>query len=394
MSTTVSRGVRAPIIRQGDDIVAIVADSVLRAAQEEGFSINDRDVVCVTESVVARADGNFATVDDVASDVRAKFPKGHIGVVFPIQSRNRFAVLLSGIARGAKEITLQLSYPSDEVGNHLISEDALDASGVNPWTDVLSESEFESHFGRPSHPFTGMDYVAYYRQLIEAEGAKARIIFANHPEAILAYTHDAIAADIHTRARTARLIKAAGGENVYTLADILSKPVNGSGFNPQYGLLGSNRATDDVIKLFPKNAQQVAEAIQKEMLARTGKRVEAMVYGDGAFKDPVGKIWELADPVVSPGFTEGLNGLPNELKLKYLADNDLRDLSGKALEDAVRDAIRKKSREDNRRVMASMGTTPRRLTDLIGSLCDLTSGSGDKGTPVILVQGYFSNYAD
>ncbi len=394
MSTTVSRGVRAPIIRQGDDIVAIVADSVLRAAQEEGFSINDRDVVCVTESVVARADGNFATVDDVASDVRAKFPKGHIGVVFPIQSRNRFAVLLSGIARGAKEITLQLSYPSDEVGNHLISEDALDASGVNPWTDVLSESEFESHFGRPSHPFTGMDYVAYYRQLIEAEGAKARIIFANHPEAILAYTHDAIAADIHTRARTARLIKAAGGENVYTLADILSKPVNGSGFNPQYGLLGSNRATDDVIKLFPKNAQHVAEAIQKEMLARTGKRVEAMVYGDGAFKDPVGKIWELADPVVSPGFTEGLNGLPNELKLKYLADNDLRDLSGKALEDAVRDAIRKKSREDNRRVMASMGTTPRRLTDLIGSLCDLTSGSGDKGTPVILVQGYFSNYAD
>lgn len=394
MSTTVSRGVRAPIIRQGDDIVAIVADSVLRAAQEEGFSINDRDVVCVTESVVARADGNFATVDDVASDVRAKFPKGHIGVVFPIQSRNRFAVLLSGIARGAKEITLQLSYPSDEVGNHLISEDALDASGVNPWTDVLSEAEFESHFGRPSHPFTGMDYVAYYKQLIEAEGAKARIIFANHPEAILAYTHDAIAADIHTRARTARLIKAAGGENVYTLADILSKPVNGSGFNPQYGLLGSNRATDDVIKLFPKNAQQVAEAIQKEMLARTGKRVEAMVYGDGAFKDPVGKIWELADPVVSPGFTEGLNGLPNELKLKYLADNDLRDLSGKALEDAVRDAIRKKSREDNRRVMASMGTTPRRLTDLIGSLCDLTSGSGDKGTPVILVQGYFSNYAD
>lgn len=394
MSTTVSRGVRAPIIRQGDDIVAIVADSVLRAAQEEGFSINDRDVVCVTESVVARADGNFATVDDVASDVRAKLPKGHIGVVFPIQSRNRFAVLLSGIARGAKEITLQLSYPSDEVGNHLISEDALDASGVNPWTDVLSEAEFESHFGRPSHPFTGMDYVAYYKQLIEAEGAKARIIFANHPEAILAYTHDAIAADIHTRARTARLIKAAGGENVYTLADILSKPVNGSGFNPQYGLLGSNRATDDVIKLFPKNAQQVAEAIQKEMLARTGKRVEAMVYGDGAFKDPVGKIWELADPVVSPGFTEGLNGLPNELKLKYLADNDLRDLSGKALEDAVRDAIRKKSREDNRRVMASMGTTPRRLTDLIGSLCDLTSGSGDKGTPVILVQGYFSNYAD
>lgn len=394
MSTTVSRGVRAPIIRQGDDIVAIVADSVLRAAQEESFSINDRDVVCVTESVVARADGNFATVDDVASDVRAKFPKGHIGVVFPIQSRNRFAVLLSGIARGAKEITLQLSYPSDEVGNHLISEDALDASGVNPWTDVLSEAEFESHFGRPSHPFTGMDYVAYYKQLIEAEGAKARIIFANHPEAILAYTHDAIAADIHTRARTARLIKAAGGENVYTLADILSKPVNGSGFNPQYGLLGSNRATDDVIKLFPKNAQQVAEAIQKEMLARTGKRVEAMVYGDGAFKDPVGKIWELADPVVSPGFTEGLNGLPNELKLKYLADNDLRDLSGKALEDAVRDAIRKKSREDNRRVMASMGTTPRRLTDLIGSLCDLTSGSGDKGTPVILVQGYFSNYAD
>ena len=394
MSTTISRGVRAPIIRKGDDIVAIAVDSVLAAAKQEGFSINEKDVVCVTESVVARADGNFASVDDIAADVRAKFPSGHVGVVFPIQSRNRFAICLKGIARGAKKVTVQFSYPSDEVGNHLIDLDTLDASGVDPWRDVLSIDEFNKHFGKPCHPFTGMDYVQYYTDIIEGEGAEAEMIFANSAAAIVNYTKDVLAADIHTRERTARLIKNAGGENVYKMSDILSAPVNGSGYNPEYGLLGSNRATDDDIKLFPKNAQQVAEGIQKLMLERTGVKVEAMVYGDGAFKDPVGKIWELADPVVSPGYTDGLNGLPNELKLKYLADNDLKHLSGKELEDAVREAIRKKSREDNKRVMASMGTTPRRLTDLIGSLCDLTSGSGDKGTPIILVQGYFNNYAD
>ena len=329
MSTTISRGVRAPIIRKGDDIVAIAVDSVLAAAKQEGFSINEKDVVCVTESVVARADGNFASVDDIAADVRAKFPSGHVGVVFPIQSRNRFAICLKGIARGAKKVTVQFSYPSDEVGNHLIDLDTLDASGVDPWRDVLSIDEFHKHFGKPCHPFTGMDYVQYYTDIIEGEGAEAEMIFANSAAAIVNYTKDVLAADIHTRERTARLIKNAGGENVYKMSDILSAPVNGSGYNPEYGLLGSNRATDDDIKLFPKNAQQVAEGIQKLMLERTGVKVEAMVYGDGAFKDPVGKIWELADPVVSPGYTDGLNGLPNELKLKYLADNDLKHLSGK-----------------------------------------------------------------
>ena len=382
--STISRGVRAPIIRKGDDIVAIAVDSVLAQAEKEGFSINEKDVVCVTESVVARADGNFASVDDIAEDVKAKFPSGHVGVVFPIQSRNRFAICLKGIARGAKKVTVQFSYPSDEVGNHLIDLDTLDASGVDPWKDVLSLDEFYTHFGKPCHPFTGMDYVKYYSDIIEAEGAEAEMIFANNAAAIVNYTRDVLAADIHTRERTARIIKKAGAQNVYKMSDILSSPVNGSGYNPEYGLLGSNRATDDDIKLFPKNAQAVAEAIQNLMLERTGVKVEAMVYGDGAFKDPV----------VSPGYTDGLNGLPNELKLKYLADNDLKHLSGKALEDAVVEAIRSKSREDNKRVMASMGTTPRRLTDLIGSLCDLTSGSGDKGTPIILVQGYFSNYAD
>ena len=394
MSTSVSRGVRAPIIRQGDDIVAIAVDSVLSAAKRDGFSIEDRDVVCVTESVVARADGNFASVDDIAADVREKFPSGTVGVVFPIQSRNRFAICLKGVARGAKKVVVQFSYPSDEVGNHLVDLDTLDKSGVNPWSDVLSLEEFHRHFGAPCHPFTGMDYVRYYMDIITGEGAEAEAVFANHPAAILAYAKDVLCADIHTRERTARLVKEAGGENVYKLSDIMAKPVNGSGYNPDYGLLGSNRATDDTVKLFPKNAQAVADAIQALMLERTGKRVEAMVYGDGAFKDPVGKIWELADPVVSPGFTKGLVGLPNELKLKYLADNDLKDLSGTELDEAMREMIRRKTRQDNKRVMASMGTTPRRLTDLIGSLCDLTSGSGDKGTPIILVQGYFTNYAD
>ena len=394
MSTTISRGVRAPIIRRGDDIVTTVVDSVLEAARKDGFEIQDRDVVCVTESVVARADGNFASVDDIAADVRAKCPSGDVGVVFPILSRNRFAVILKGIARGAKKVTVQLSYPADEVGNHLVDLDALDASGVNPWKDVLDVPSFRKHFGNPVHPFTGMDYVQHYTEIIESEGAEANIIFANHASAILPYAKEYIAADIHTRQRTQRLIKNAGGENVLTLCDILSAPVNGSGYNPEYGLLGSNRATDDTIKLFPKNAQEVADSIQKLMVERTGKNVEAMVYGDGAFKDPVGKIWELADPVVSPGFTAGLVGLPNELKLKYLADNDLKDLSGEELMNAMKEAIRNKSKEDNKGVMASMGTTPRRLTDLIGSLCDLTSGSGDKGTPVILVQGYFTNYSE
>ncbi len=394
MSTTVSRGVRAPIIRQGDDIVTIAVESVLAASEKDGFAIQDRDVVCVTESVVARADGNFATVDDIAIDVRAKFPSGTVGVVFPIQSRNRFAICLKGIARGANKVVLQFSYPSDEVGNHLLDLDVLDQSGVNPWTDVLTLEDFHSHFGNPCHPFTGMDYVQYYLDIVSAEGAEAVAVFANHPSAILSYTKDVLCADIHTRERTARLVKEAGGQHVYKMSDILTAPINGSGYNPNYGLLGSNRATDDTVKLFPKNAQAVAEAIQKQMQERTGKHVEAMVYGDGAFKDPVGKIWELADPVVSPGFTAGLNGLPNELKLKYLADNDLKGLSGEALDEAMRELIRQKSKEDNKRVMASMGTTPRRLTDLIGSLCDLTSGSGDKGTPIILVQGYFTNYAD
>lgn len=392
MAATIARGVRAPIIREGDDIVRITADCVEQAMREDGFSLSDRDVVAVTEAVVARAAGNYASVDDIAADVSAKLPGGTVGVVFPILSRNRFAICLRGIARGAKKVVVQLSYPSDEVGNHLLDPDVLDDSGVNPYSDVLTADAFEARFGTSRHPFTGMDYIGYYRQLIEEEGAEAEIVLANRPEAILAYTDTVLCADIHTRERTARRIRSAGGRIVLTLTDILNAPVNGSGCNARFGLLGSNKATEQTVKLFPENAQAVAEGISRELSRRTGKHIEAMVYGDGAFKDPIGKIWELADPTVAPGFTAGLNGLPNELKLKYLADNDFAGLSGDALRDAIRKAISEKD-ADLKGQMASEGTTPRRLTDLIGSLCDLTSGSGDKGTPIVVVQNYFKNYA-
>lgn len=392
MAATIARGVRAPIIREGDDIVKITADCVEQAMREDGFSLSDRDVVAVTEAVVARAAGNYASVDDIATDVSAKLPGGTVGVVFPILSRNRFAICLRGIARGAKKVVVQLSYPSDEVGNHLLDPDVLDDSGVNPYSDVLTADAFEARFGTSRHPFTGMDYIGYYRQLIEEEGAEAEIVLANRPEAILAYTDTVLCADIHTRERTARRIRNAGGRIVLTLTDILNAPVNGSGCNARFGLLGSNKATEQTVKLFPENAQAVAEGISRELSRRTGKHIEAMVYGDGAFKDPIGKIWELADPTVAPGFTAGLNGLPNELKLKYLADNDFAGLSGDALRDAIRKAISEKD-ADLKGQMASEGTTPRRLTDLIGSLCDLTSGSGDKGTPIVVVQNYFKNYA-
>ncbi len=390
---TISRGIKAPIIREGDDIVSIVCDCVLSAASEQGFTLKDRDVVAVTEAVVARAAGNYATVDAIAEDVRRKLGGNTIGLVFPILSRNRFAICLRGIARGARKVVVQLGYPSDEVGNHLVDIDALDDSGIDPYKDVLSVAEFRRHFGTPLHPFTGVDYISYYTQLIEEEGAEAEIILANRPEAILAYADKVLCCDTHTRFRTQRRILAAGADVCLTLCDILNAPVNGSGYNEKYGLLGSNKATEGVVKLFPNNAQEVAEAISARLCAATGKRIEAMVYGDGAFKDPVGKIWELADPVVSPGFTDGLNGLPNELKLKYLADNDFANLKGKELRSAIENAIRKKD-ADLKGSMATQGTTPRRLTDLLGSLCDLTSGSGDKGTPIVLVQGYFENYAD
>ncbi len=392
MAGTISRGVKAPIIRQGDDIVKIVADSVLNAAAADGFSLHERDVIAVTEAVVARADGNYCTVDDISADVREKLGDT-VGVVFPIMSRNRFAICLRGIARGAKKIVVQLSYPADEEGNHLIDEDALLDAGVNPYADVFTEAEFVEKFGDPMHPFTGVNYLAYYRSLIEEEGAEAEIILANDPTAILKFTDSVLVSNIHERERTARRLQKAGAKRVLTLCGIMNESRNGSGFQPDYGLLGSNKATENVVKLFPKNAQEVAFAIQREMLARTGVRVEAMVYGDGAFKDPVGKIWELADPVVSPGFTDGLIGLPNELKLKYLADNEFKALSGDALTAAIRARIREKEK-DLKGQMDSQGTTPRRLTDLIGSLCDLTSGSGDKGTPIVLVQNYFNNYAD
>ena len=390
---TISRGIKAPIIREGDDIVSIVCDCVLSASKEQAFTLRDRDVVAVTEAVVARAAGNYATVDAIAEDVRRKLGGNTIGLVFPILSRNRFAICLRGIARGARKVVVQLGYPSDEVGNHLVDIDALDDSGIDPYKDVLTVAEFRRHFGTPLHPFTGVDYISYYTQLIEEEGAEAEIILANRPEAILSYSDKVLCCDTHTRFRTQRRILAAGADVCLTLCDILNAPVNGSGYNEKYGLLGSNKATEGVVKLFPNNAQEVAEAISARLCAATGKRIEAMVYGDGAFKDPVGKIWELADPVVSPGFTDGLNGLPNELKLKYLADNDFADLKGEELRSAIENAIRKKD-ADLKGSMATQGTTPRRLTDLLGSLCDLTSGSGDKGTPIVLVQGYFENYAD
>ena len=389
---TVSRGIRCPIIREGDDMATIVVNSVLEAAESEGFAMRDRDVVAVTESVVARAQGNYATVDAIAKDVKAKLGGETVGVIFPILSRNRFAICLRGIARGSKKIVLMLSYPSDEVGNELVSLDKLDEAGINPYSDVLTEKEYRKLFGENLHPFTLVDYVKYYGDLIREEGAEAEIIFANNPRVILNYTKNVLHCDIHTRARTHRILLANGGERVCGLDDILTESIDGNGYNEKYGLLGSNKATENTVKLFPKECTDLVLNIQKQFKERTGKHVEVMVYGDGAFKDPVGKIWELADPVVSPAYTPGLEGTPNELKLKYLADNDFADLTG----DALRAAIEKKIREkgDLAGSMASQGTTPRRLTDLIGSLCDLTSGSGDKGTPVILVQGYFDNYTN
>ncbi len=390
---TVSRGVRAPIIRSGDDIAKIVADSVLDAAKSENIEIRDRDVIAVTEAVVARAQGNYATIEQISEDIKAKFPSGEFGIVFPILSRNRFSICLRGFAKGAKKLYLMLSYPSDEVGNHLIDLDALDNAGVNPWSDVLTEADWRAKFGYVKHTFTGVDYIEYYKQLISECGCECEVILANDCRTILNYTKNVLNCDIHTRARTKRLLKAAGAEIVFGMDEILTTSVNGSGYNENYGLLGSNKATEETIKLFPNNAQPVVDTIQKLVFEATGKKVEVMVYGDGAFKDPVGKIWELADPVVAPAFTSGLVGQPNEVKLKYLADNDFADLSGDALKDAISDYIRNKD-GDLVGNMVSQGTTPRRLTDLIGSLCDLTSGSGDKGTPIVWIQGYFDNYTN
>ena len=390
---TVSRGIRCPIIREGDNLVDIAVTSLLEAAQSEGFSLRDRDVIALTESIVARAQGNYASVQDIADDVRAKLGGGTIGVIFPILSRNRFAICLKGIAMGAKKVVLMLSYPSDEVGNALLTYDQLDDAGINPYSDVLSLEKYRELFGENKHEFTGVDYVQYYSDIITEAGAEVEIVFANQAKTILDYTDCVITCDIHTRARTKRILKAAGAKVVLGMDDILTSSVNGNGYNTKYGLLGSNKSTENKIKLFPRECQDLVENIQSEILKTTGKHVEVMVYGDGAFKDPQGKIWELADPVVSPAFTSGLKGTPNELKLKYLADNDFKDLSGTELKEAIEKSIKEK---DANLVgnMASQGTTPRQLTDLIGSLCDLTSGSGDKGTPVIFIQGYFDNLAN
>ncbi len=390
---TVSRGIRCPIIREGDDLSQIVTDSVIEAAQIEGFELHDRDVISMTESIVARSQGNYCTVNDIADDVKSKLGGDTVGVIFPILSRNRFAICLKGIAMGCKKIILMLSYPSDEVGNELVSLDRIDEAGVNPYSDVLSLEKYRELFGYTKHEFTGVDYVEYYSDIIKEEGCDVEIIFANQAKAILDYTKNVINCDIHTRARTRRILKAAGAERVFGLDEIMNAPVNGSGYNEKYGLLGSNKATEGQVKLFPRDCQDLVESVQKIILERTGKHVEVMVYGDGAFKDPKGKIWELADPVVSPAFTQGLIGTPNEVKIKYLADNDFAQLSGEELKDAISKSIREK---DSNLVgkMVSEGTTPRQLTDLIGSLCDLTSGSGDKGTPVVLVQGYFDNYTN
>lgn len=389
----VSRGIRLPIIRQGDHLADIVTDSVLQATESEGFSLRDRDVIAITESIVARAQGNYCSVADIAADIKAKLGGGTIGVIFPILSRNRFAICLRGIARGARKIVLMLSYPSDEVGNHLLTWDQIDEAGVDPYTDVLTLEEYHRLFGSTVHEFTGVDYVKYYMDLVRAEGAEVEVIFANHPQAILSYADKVLTCDIHTRKRTKRILEKAGAAEVYSLDDIMTTSINGCGYNEEYGLLGSNKSTEETIKLFPNRCQPLVEEIQNRILQATGKHVEVMVYGDGAFKDPQGKIWELADPVVSPAFTNGLIGTSNELKLKYLADNDFANLSGEALKDAITASIMKKN-EDLKGKMASEGTTPRQLTDLLGSLCDLTSGSGDKGTPVVLVQGYFDNYSN
>lgn len=389
---TVARGIRTPIVRKGDPIEEVVVESLLKASETEGFSIRDRDVVGITESIVARAQGNYATVDAIATDLKTKFGGESLGIVFPLLSRNRYAILLKGMARSTKHIILQLSYPADEVGNQLMEQDWLDKHGIDPWTDLLTEDQFRKLFGCYVHPFTGVDYVAYYRLIVESEGAACTILFSNRPETILAHTRNVLACDIHTRERTKRLLLAAGAEIVHGLDEILASPVNGSGYHPEYGLLGSNKATEETVKLFPRDCQPVVDRIQQLLKARTGKTVEVMVYGDGAFKDPVGKIWELADPVVSPAFTSGLTGTPNELKIKYLADNQFAGLDGEALQEAIAKQIREK-KEDLIGTMEAQGTTPRRLTDLVGSLCDLTSGSGDKGTPVVHIQGYFDNFA-
>lgn len=391
---TISRGIRCPIIREGDNLADIVVNSVLEAAESEGFAMRDRDVIAVTESVVARSQGNYASVQAIAADVKAKFGGETVGVIFPILSRNRFAICLKGIAMGAKKIVLMLSYPSDEVGNELVSLDKLDEAGVNPYSDVLNLKKYRELFGENKHTFTGVDYVEYYSQIIREAGAEVEVIFANNPRAILDYTKNVLNCDIHTRVRTKRILLAAGAEKVYGMDEILNESIDGSGCNEKYGLLYSNKSTEDTVKLFPRECNDFVMNIQKQILDRTGKHVEVMVYGDGAFRDPVGKIWELADPVVSPAYTPGLEGTPNELKLKYLADNDFKDLSGEALKDAISKKIQEKDGSSLVGNMAAQGTTPRRLTDLIGSLCDLTSGSGDKGTPVILVQGYFDNFTN
>lgn len=393
---TVVRGLRAPIINKGDDIEQIVVDSVLNASQSEGFTFGDKDIVTITESIVARAQGNYATIDDIATDVHAKYEDDAVGVIFPILSRNRFAICLRGIAKGvakgaAKKIVLMLSFPSDEVGNHLVDIDELDIRGVNPWTDVLTEKQFRDHFGYKKHTFTGIDYIDYYKSLCQEYGVECEVIFSNNAKTILDYTKNVIACDIHTRNRTKRILKDNGGEKIYALDSILNESVNGSGFNPEYGLLGSNKSTEESIKLFPHNCQPIVDNIQKKLQEKTGKHIEVMIYGDGAFKDPVGKIWELADPVVSPAYTKGLDGTPNEIKLKYLADNNFADLRGDELQKAISEFIENKE-DDLVGAMEAQGTTPRKLTDLIGSLSDLTSGSGDKGTPIIFIQGYFDNY--
>ena len=390
---TISRGVRCPIIREGDDLAGIVVNSVVEAAQAEGFALRDRDVVSITESIVARAQGNYASVDAIAQDVKQKLGGETIGVIFPILSRNRFAICLKGIAKGAKKVVLMLSYPSDEVGNELVSLDQLDEAGINPYSDVLSLEKYRSLFGENPHPFTGIDYVEYYGNLIRECGAEVEIIFSNNAKTILKYTKNVLTCDIHTRARTKRILKANGAERVCGLDDIMTSSIDGSGYNTSYGLLGSNKSTEDMVKLFPRECQDLVEDIQSQLLKLTDKHIEVMVYGDGAFKDPVGKIWELADPCVSPAYTAGLEGTPNELKLKYLADNDFANLKGEALQKAIEAKIKEKD-DDLKGDMASQGTTPRRLTDLIGSLCDLTSGSGDKGTPIVLVQGYFDNFTN
>jgi F420-0:gamma-glutamyl ligase len=388
---TVVRGLRCPIINQGDNIEEIVVDSVLKASEVEGFNINDKDIVTITESIVARAQGNYATIDHIAKDVKSKFGEDTIGVIFPILSRNRFAICLRGIAKGAKKVVLMLSYPSDEVGNHLVDIDTLDEKGINPWTDVLTEKQFRDHFGYNKHTFTGVDYIDYYKSLVEEYGVECEVIFSNNPKTILDYTKSVLTCDIHTRFRTKRILEANGGEKIYSLDNILAESIDGSGCNEDYGLLGSNKSTENGVKLFPRNCQPIVDKIQHILKEKTGKTVEVMVYGDGAFKDPVGKIWELADPVVSPAFTSGLAGTPNEVKLKYLADNNFADLRGEELQQAIAQFINNKG-SDLVGSMEAQGTTPRKLTDLIGSLSDLTSGSGDKGTPIVFIQGYFDNY--